>query len=312
MKNLIKNFENITLPAEKKQWIAAVGVFDGVHPGHRAIIAAARKRAEATGAGVLALTFLPHPRKLLDEKNAPALLVPEKRRVELLLDAGADFCAYIDFTRQAAAMEPEEFLSSLRDNGAFAISGICVGERWRFGCKGRGGKAELTGFCRENNWSLDTVKELEFEGVTISSTAIRQALTAGNLDHAAELWGHPAVLCGKVAHGMQIAGSKLSAPTANLVTDDLPVLPHGVYSGTAEVEGKFFPAILNIGVAPTFNVGYRRVEIHLLDFKGDLYGKEVTVTLRSFIRPERRFDSPEELKAQIAKDIAAVRLTFLK
>lgn len=306
MKNLINIFENITNPG-KKRWIAAVGVFDGVHPGHRAIINAARRRADECGAGVLALTFIPHPRKLLDEKNAPPLLVSEAKRVELLLEAGADCCGYIDFTPGSAALEPLDFLAALRDNGIFELAGICVGENWRFGRMGRGNKEVLAGFCAANNWSLDTVKELELDGVTISSTAIRQALSAGDLDYASRLWGVPVELTGIVERGFQIAGSKLSAPTANLKTDYLLPLPFGVYSGKTDVDGKTYTAVLNIGVAPTFGHDLCRVEMHLLDFSGDLYGRNLTVRLSKFIRKERKFSSPEELKTQIAADIKAAR-----
>ena len=136
---------------------------------------------------------------------------------------------------------------------------------------------------------------------------IRQALAAGDIAYASRLWGRKITLHGIVEHGFQIAGSKLSAPTANLKSHDLPVLPYGVYSGKIDFEGKNHTAILNIGVAPTFGTLQRRVEIHLLDFNGDLYGKELTVALHRFIRPERRFDSPEALKEQIVLDIKSVR-----
>lgn len=306
MKKFINIFENIVFPG-KKRWICAVGVFDGVHPGHRAIIAAARKRADGCDAGVMALTFIPHPRKLLDAKNAPPLLVSETKRVELLLEAGADCCGYIDFTPESAALEPLEFLSALRDNGIFEVCGICVGEKWRFGKMGKGDRMVLADFCAENDWTLDTVKELTLDGITISSTAIRQALAAGDVDYASRLWGCPVEVNGIVEHGFRIAGSKLAAPTANLQTAYLLPLPFGVYSGKAALDGKIYPAVLNIGTAPTFGHGLRRVEIHLLDFTGDLYGRELTVKLLRFIRPERKFASPDELKKQIVADIEAAR-----
>ncbi|MBQ4328683.1 MAG: riboflavin biosynthesis protein RibF [Lentisphaeria bacterium] len=306
MSNFIKIFENIPLPAGEK-WIIAAGVFDGVHPGHQAIISAARRRAALSGALVMALTFVPHPRQLLAKESSPELLVSVDERVKMLLDAGADSCGFIDFSAETAALTPDEFLAGLRDNGVFEVSGICVGEKWRFGAKGSGNKGVLDRFCRENNWSFDAVKELELDGVTISSTAIRQALAAGDIAYAARLWGREVEMSGVVEHGFQIAGSKLSAPTANLKSGSLLPLPFGVYSGKVPLDGKTYTAILNIGVAPTFGNGLRRVEIHLLDFEGSLYGRNITVKVRRFIRSERKFDSPEALKEQIFKDIADVR-----
>lgn len=306
MNKFIRIFENIILPPGNR-WVTAVGVFDGVHPGHRAIISTAKQRAEKCGAKVMALTFIPHPRQLLEKDAPPELLVTVENRVKLLLESGADCCGFIDFTTQTASLSPLEFLTGLRDNDIFEVCGICVGEKWRFGSRGEGKRELLSGFCIENNWSFDAVKELELDGVTISSSSIRQALAAGDIAYASRLWGRKITLHGIVEHGFQIAGSKLSAPTANLKSHDLPVLPYGVYSGKIDFEGKNHTAILNIGVAPTFGTLQRRVEIHLLDFNGDLYGKELTVALHRFIRPERRFDSPEALKKQIALDIKSVR-----
>lgn len=306
MNNFIRIFENIILPPGNR-WVTAAGVFDGVHPGHRAIISTARQRAEKCGAKVMALTFIPHPKQLLAKDAPPELLVSVKERVKLLLEAGADCCGFIDFTQETAALSPQEFLTGLRDNGIFEVCGICVGEKWRFGSRGQGNKELLSGFCIANNWSFDAVKELELDGVTISSSSIRQALADGNLAYASQLWGRNIELHGKVGHGFQIAGTKLSAPTANLESDALLPLPYGVYSGKVDFESRIHKAILNIGVAPTFGQLQRRVEIHLLDFDGDLYGKELTVKLHRFIRKERCFDSPEALKEQITKDIRCVR-----
>ncbi len=306
MDKFIRIFENIILP-RGKCWVTAIGVFDGVHPGHRAIISTAKQRAEKCGARVMALTFIPHPRQLLEKDAPPELLVTVEERVKLLLDSGADCCGFIDFTPDTAALSPQEFLNGLKNNGIFEVCGICVGEKWRFGSRGMGNKELLSRFCGENNWSFDAVKELELDGVTISSSSIRQALADGDITYASRLWDRKITLHGIVEHGFQIAGSKLSAPTANLKSCDLSVLPYGVYSGKVDFEGKLYTAVLNIGVAPTFGELQRRVEIHLLDFSGNLYGRELTVTLHRFIRPERRFDSPEALKKQIALDIKSVR-----
>lgn len=313
MKNLQKSMENIIFFPENikisplDRFVAAIGVFDGVHLGHREIIASACKRAGQTGAKVAAISFSPHPRALLCPDNPPDLLVSERDRIELLHQAGADICGFINFTHDAANLPPEEFLQQLKNNDLIQISGICVGSRWRFGAGGRGNKDVLEKFCNENNWSLDAVNELTYRKETISSTAIRSAIAAGNLTDAAAMLGRGVSLSGKVVHGYRIAGSKLNAPTANLQPDSGILPPDGVYSAAAIFDNMSFPAVINIGIAPTFGNNERRVEVHLIGFTGSLYDKKLTVVLYRFLRKEQTFPSPDELKKQIAKDIEAVK-----
>ena len=289
-------------------FIVAAGVFDGVHRGHAEIIRAASAAAEETGARVMALTFHPHPRALLSPGSAPALLVPEEERVRLLRAAGAHGCCFINFTAECAGLPPEEFLRRLRGNGLFSVSGICVGSRWRFGAGGAGGAGVLKKFCGENGWLFRPVDELTCGGVTISSSAIRAAAAAGDLERAAAMLGRDLRLYGTVERGFGIAGPRLSAPTANLKLAAGVLPPDGVYCGSASAEGGTYPAVVNIGVAPTFaEAGTRRIEVHLLDFSGSLYGASMSVALRRFLRPERKFASPEDLKRQIALDISEAR-----
>lgn len=289
------------------RFVAAVGVFDGVHRGHREIIAAAGKRADETGAKVAAISFSPHPRKLLCPENPPELLVSEFERIDLLRQAGADICGFIDFTPEVAALPPEEFLRKFRDNGTVNFSGICVGKKWRFGAMGKGNTAILGEFCQQNHWSLDAVNELTFNSNVISSTAIRSAISRGNLSDAAAMLGRKIRLSGSVVRGWQIAGSKLAAPTANLQVESGILPPDGVYSATAIFDNHLFPAAINIGVAPTFGNGERRVEVHLLNFSGSLYGQKLAVDLHRLLRKEKTFPSPEALKEQIVRDIEAVK-----
>ena len=305
MKNIIQICGNLKL-CNNLPIVAALGVFDGVHHGHRQIIRQAAYRAKECGGKVLALSFSPHPRAMLKNAEPPTLLLSEKQREKMLISAGADAVGFINFTYEVAALTPERFLQELRDLPMLDICGICVGSRWRFGCGGSGGRAELDKFCRENNWSFDPVPEVENNGVTISSSLIRQAISAGKLDYAASMLGSAVQLSGIVEHGFHIASEKLSAPTANLRVTAGVMVPDGVYSGSAEVDGRSYAAALNIGVAPTFGNGLRRVEIHLIGFDGSLYGRELTVKLHRFLRNERRFSSSDELKQQIACDIQAI------
>lgn len=286
--------------------IVAVGVFDGVHHGHQEIIRKAAETAEIKGAIPLALSFTPHPRQLLAPDAPPMLLLPEAERIKRLFRAGAKECAFIDFTAQVAQLEPEDFLQHLAANKLFRIAGICVGKHWRFGKNGSGDGRILQEFCRRHNWIFHGIPELCIDGEVVSSTALRRAAAAGDLEKFHRFCGTELMLAGKVIHGFAIAGSRLDAPTANLAcTNNIPV-PDGVYAGSAKIAGKIFPAAVNIGIAPTFNGSERRVEIHLIGFDGDLYGKDLTVKLHKFIRPERRFATPNELKKQIAADIAEI------
>ena len=311
MKELIKfhTAANCTVASPDTPRIVAIGVFDGVHAGHRTIIESAARRAAELNAVALALSFTPHPRQLLNPDQVPELLLPESVRVSKLFAAGAQECAFIDFTPEVAALPPEDFLDALAANSRFNVAGICVGSRWRFGRNGSGNAGTLGKFCAEHNWDFAGVPELEIAGETVSSTAIRGAIASGFLPLAVKMLGRNISLAGTVTHGFQIAGSKLEAPTANLDVKYGVLPPDGVYSGCCTIDGILYPAAVNIGLAPTFGNGLRRVEIHLLDFHGSLYDREITLEINSFIRPERRFASPEELKAQIAADIAAIRRT---
>lgn len=309
MENFIVPAGNLKLPLPARV-IVACGVFDGVHYGHRRIIECAKARAQEKDCRVLALSFSPHPRQLLSPVDAPALLVSKERRISLLQDAGADLCAFINFTEQVAALEPLDFLRRLAENPFFEISGICVGKNWRFGRLGSGRREILADFCSKKNWSFDAVAELEKFGIIISSSAIRQAVAAGDLVRAKEMLGRPAELEGVVVHGFAIAKNELSAPTANLEVSAGVMPPDGVYSGTVKIGQTAYPAALNIGIAPTYGNDLHRVEIHLIGFDGDLYGKKLVVALNRFLRKERCFASPQELKAQIFADIAEIKEDF--
>ncbi|MBE6389042.1 MAG: riboflavin biosynthesis protein RibF [Lentisphaerae bacterium] len=302
MENFIEFAGKRSIP-DGENFIVALGVFDGVHLGHQLIIRQASARAAASGAKVLALSFHPHPRQLLTPDQAPELLITRSRRVELLGAAGADVCGFINFTRSVAGWEPEDFLEKLRDVSGLRISGICVGKQWRFGRQGRGSREVLAAFCQKNRWSFDAVEELTVDGVTVSSSAIRTAVAEGRLEYARAMLGRDAELAGVVVPGHQIAGKQLAAPTANLQLEAGVLVPDGVYCGIAEVDGREYKAVLNIGFAPTFGGDPRRIEVHLLDFSGEIYSHPLRVSLCRFLREERKFSSPEELKKQIFQDI---------
>ena len=267
--------------------VAAIGSFDGVHRGHRRIL----ETASAAGTPVTVVTFWPHPRLVLG--NRVDLLSTLERRIELLEEAGVDEVLIVEFTPELAAREPAEFADSvLRQIGAKVI---VVGESFRFGRAAAGDPALL----RELGFDVRTVATLE----GVSSTNVRSLLREGDVESAARLLGRPPELEGTVVLGDQRGGT-LGYPTANLsVPTDLLVPAYGIYAGAALGHR----AAISIGVNPHYGGDERRIEPHLLDFEGDLYGRRLVVELWRRLRDERAFSSEAELVAQITRDVEETR-----
>jgi riboflavin kinase / FMN adenylyltransferase len=267
--------------------VAAIGSFDGVHRGHRRVLETAR----AAGAPVTVVTFWPHPRLVLG--NRVELLSTLERRIELLEEAGVDEVLVVEFTPELAAREPAEFAESLlRQIGAKVI---VVGESFRFGRAAAGDPALL----RQLGFDVRTVPTLE----GVSSTNVRSLLREGDVVGAARLLGRPPELEGTVVLGDQRGGT-LGYPTANLsVPAELLVPAYGIYAGSALGHR----AAISIGVNPHYGGDERRVEPHLLDFEGDLYGRRLVVELWRRLREERAFSSENELVAQITRDVEETR-----
>jgi len=266
---------------------AAIGSFDGVHLGHRQVLATAR----ATAATTTVVTFWPHPRLVLG--NRVELLSSLERRLELLEAEGADEALVVAFTPELAAREPEDFAESLlRRIGARTI---VVGENFRFGRAAAGDPAVL----EQLGFDVRVVPTVE----GVSSTRIRTLLREGDVVEAARLIGRPAEVEGVVVLGSQRGGT-LGFPTANLaVPAELLVPAYGIYVGAA----RGHRAAVSIGVNPHYGGEERRIEPYLLDFEGDLYGQRLVVELWRRLRDERAFASEEELVAQIALDVEAAR-----
>ncbi len=297
---------NDVLPEGAKRCCLAIGVFDGVHAGHRRILAELAACARRHAAAAVAVTFDPHPRFVLAPESAPPLLLPLAWRKRYLRAAGADAVAVVPFTRAFAALSPEEFLAALLDgNGGIPVAGVVVGAGWRFGCAGAGNADTLKKAAAARGFEFIAVDEL-CDGEKVSSTAIRHAAAGGDLARAAALLGRPYALYGVVEPGFQAAGGELRHPTANLSLTAGVLPPDGVYAGRA----LGLPAAVNIGVAPTYgdrNRYRRRVEVHILDFNENIYGRELEVELFRFLREERTFPGPAELRAQIERDIQRIR-----
>ena len=300
-------------PAVPEQGVViGFGVFDGVHPGHRLIMSNVSEMAASCGAVPAAVTFVPHPRAVLPGMEAPELIISVEERLKQLRLAGARITGIIPFTPAFAALEPESCLQKLREHPGFILKGICIGEDWRFGSRGKGDAVMLAEYCREHGLLFRAVERLTYQGENISSSAIRLLAGQGELKKAAALLGRKLSLTGTVVRGFRIAGKELAAPTANLQLDHGVIVPDGVYAGSARISGKNFPAVLNIGVAPTYQVGERRIEVHLLNFSGDLYDRKLEVKLLEYLRQEQKFPSPAALKEQITRDIAQATVIYNK
>jgi riboflavin kinase/FMN adenylyltransferase len=272
---------------EADRCIAAVGSFDGVHLGHRRAL----ETAFGVGRPVTVVTFWPHPRLVLG--NRVELLSTLERRLELLEEAGVDEVLVVEFTQELAGREPAEFANTiLRRIGAEVI---VVGENFRFGR----GAAGDPGLLAQLGFDVRTVPVL----LGVSSTAIRSLLRDGDVVGAAGLLGRPAEIEGTVVLGDQRGGT-LGYPTANLaVPAELLVPAYGIYAGSALGHR----AAISIGVNPHYGGDERRIEPHLLDFEGDLYGRRLVVELWQRLREERAFAGEEELVAQISRDVADTR-----
>lgn len=285
----------------------AIGVFDGVHAGHRKLLAQLREIADRTASTPVAVTFSPHPRQILQPETAPALLLPNDEKIRRLTDHGAQAIVTIPFTHDFAAKEPEDFIADCLKSDGITLCGVCVGKKWRFGAGGRGNAGLLTELANRHNFTFSPVDEVEIEGETVSSSAIRAAAAAGDLEKATRFLCAPYAIYGSVIHGEHVASTKLHTPTANLDLQAGVLPPNGVYAALVLLENHPYKAVINIGSAPTFDsYGKKnlvRVEAHLLDSDLELYGKNIAIEPVRFLRLEQRFASPEELKEQIRKDI---------
>ncbi len=284
-----------------------MGNFDGVHLGHRDVIRRAVEEGRKRGTNVVATFFEPHPRAVLRPGKEPNLLLttPEVRS-ELLLACGADEVRAIPFDLDLARKSPEEFVRDVLV-GELGTEVVVVGENFRFGHKAAGDFGELRRLMRELGGEAIAVPVLSL-GEQVSSTRIRALIAQGEVHRAAKLLGRAYYLRGEVVVGDR-RGRTIGFPTANVLPDSRVLVPgRGVYAGYATVEGgEHYGACTNIGDAPTFDRRERRVEAHLLDFEGDLYGRVVDVSFVERLRPEKRFSCVEDLKDQISRDVEAAR-----
>lgn len=287
----------------------ALGVFDGVHLGHQAVIAGAVRAAREDGGAAGVVTFDPYPLWVLAPEKAPRrLLASLDHKQRILEPLGVDFLLAIPFDRACAAMPAEDFVRLLRDGGARTIA---AGEDWRFGHRRGGDRRLLRRLAAEMGFRFIAVPPVMMDGERISSTRIRQAVRDGNLEAAAKMLGRPYTVAGRVVEGRKL-GRTIGFPTANLERGEEQYPPDGVWAVRAARadDGEIRPGVANLGLRPTVAGDGRTLEVHLFDDPGDLYGATLEVEFVSHLRPEQKFDGLEALKEQIARDVAAARAHF--
>lgn len=289
--------------------IYALGVFDGVHLGHQALITACKHLSERTNCQPGVVTFGSHPDGLISG-TSPKLLCTLSTRENLLLGyLQSSNVLVLPFDEQLRQQPWQEFLTMLIEKGA---SGFVCGDDFRFGYKGEGTAQLLKQFCKEHGLSWAVVPEQTLNGVRISSTYIRQCIENGQMEGAARFLGHPFGFTGIVVPGKQL-GRTIGIPTANLQLPEELVTPKfGVYACRVITSGNSYMAVTNVGTRPTVGGNNITVEPWILDFDGDLYGKELLILFYKFLRPEQKFGSLNELKAEIEKNAAETRKFFEK
>jgi riboflavin kinase/FMN adenylyltransferase len=285
----------------------AIGVFDGVHRGHQAVISTSAEHARAASGTPVVVTFDPHPEKVLRPESAPHLLSATQHKIALIRALGVEHLLIINFDKQFAATEPEDFVQQLVTHSK-PLREICVGHEWSFGKKRRGNLDLLKKLGANMNFDVVGILPVKINGAVVSSTAIRQAIEKGDLTKAAEMLGHEYTILGTVTRGDNL-GKKIGFPTANLSAHSEQFPPNGVYAAEARIDGDLHRGVINLGIRPTVSSGKseRVLEIHLFDFNRDIYGRDVEVRFLKFLRPEKKFENLDALVHQIRQDVEQAR-----
>lgn len=300
-----------SLPGEVASAVLTIGNFDGVHVGHRRILATARALADAEAASVVALTLDPPPDLVLRPDDVPQRITPPDERARLLLAAGADWVVTAKTDKALLAMSPDDFIRRVIV-ARFAPAHVVEGSDFVFGAGRRGTVAALVRAGGDQGFAVHVVDpvmaELPQGATQVSSTLIRKLLSAGKLEQANDCLGRPFTLFGPVVRGHG-RGRELGFPTVNIDTGRQVSPGQGVYAGRATIGPKSFPAAISVGRRPTFETGRSAIEAFLIDAEGDYYGQFMALSLLERLRDQRRFADAESLKDQIAKDVQRVRKT---
>jgi riboflavin kinase/FMN adenylyltransferase len=285
--------------------VVAIGNFDGVHRGHRAVIAVAHNRAKALGKKAVAMTFEPHPRDFFNPKERVFRLTDESAKLRLLAATGLDGAIVLTFDAALARLTAEEFVARILVE-QFAVSGAVIGFNFHFGLKRAGSPDFLIAEGKKFGFTVDVVPPFEDNGRPVSSGPIRAALAAGRVDEAAEFLGYRWFVSGKVIHGDK-RGRELGFPTANVTLDAACGLRHGIYAVRVGLGGRHYDGVASFGRRPMFDSGAVLLEVFLFDFAGDLYGRDIDVAFIAWLRAEEKFASVDDLIRQMQDDARRAR-----
>lgn len=292
----------------RAQTALTVGNFDGIHLGHQKILCSVVERARATHAVALAVTFDPHPLKILRPAEAQPLISTLAQRLEGLEQLGLDAALVLKFDLDLSRLSPEDFVRGILVE-QLCVASILVGENFRFGYRQAGDVKLLAELGRRFGFAVEIVPPVVVRGEVVSSTAIRRAVSEGRVDRAGRLLGRPFALSGEIRPGTG-QGSRIVFPTLNLLPSQELLPAIGVYATETQVAGRLYRSATNVGVRPTFDGSRLTVESHLFDFSAKITSGPMEIRFWKRLREERKFSGPEALRAQISKDLGRVRRFF--
>ncbi len=294
----------------KKKAVIALGFFDGVHRGHAELIKMAKLRAEEIGAIPAVLSFDVSPESVIAGHSVPLIGSTETRTFIVRQYFGVENVIIYHFDKTTMEMPWENFIDSLIEK--YSAVHLVIGHDFHCGYKGEGDPSRISQYCKEIGIGCDVIPKYMLDGITVSSTYIRELILSGDIERANHFLGHPYIYAGIVRDGHKV-GRRLGTPTINLEGDDLSLVfpARGVYATKVMLDNVEKPAVTNIGTRPTFSKDEKlSIESYILDYDGDLYGKYVRVEFYKYLRPEKKFDSPELLREQIAKDTDEAKQLF--
>ena len=280
--------------------VLALGNFDGLHRGHQKIVERVKRGAAEHGGTPMAMTFDPHPPRVVRPDKAQPLLMTKAQRLEALHDAGITCVAVVRFTRELSEWDPETFVRAVLVDW-LRVSEVWVGANFLFGHGRSGNFSLLRRLGQRYGFRADKIDPVRYKDFVVSSTRIRRLVSEGRVDEAGALLGHGYYIDGRVIEGRR-RGREIGFPTANVATGNELLPPHGVYATTMTIDGIVHAGLTNIGTRPTFGEGETAIETYVLGYSGDLYGRTVRLGFVQRLRDERRFDDVDALRVQIEAD----------
>ncbi|MEJ5349599.1 MAG: bifunctional riboflavin kinase/FAD synthetase [Desulfosoma sp.] len=300
---VIRRLEDIQKPLQNP--VMTIGNFDGVHRGHKVLFHRVVDWAKKLGGQSVVMTFDPHPLQVLAPSGGPDFITSPGKKLQLIEAEGIDVTIVVPFSKDFAQISAHDFVKDLLVD-RIGVRGIVVGYDYRFGRNREGDIRLLRELGNRYGFQVEMVSGIELEGTLVSSTAIRQLIRDGQMEEAERLLGRPYEIVGRVVKGRE-RGRLLGFPTANVDIQKQVAPKPGVYAVEVEIEGETYGGAANFGWNPTFGDPTPSLEVHVLDFEGNLYGKDIAVRFVERIRDERRFPGPEALVAQIQRDVETVR-----